>query len=67
MWIYDGSEWVETDSVRKPDPIEPHLEWDRFQPELQIVQHEELRRAPTSPMPSPSPNPVRRGPKIGHA
>lgn len=67
MWIYDGEQWVEIDSVRKPDPVEPPLQWDRFQPELQIVEHEDLNRAPIRPDAAPSANRRRRGPKIGHA
>lgn len=67
MWIYDGEQWVETDSVRKPDPVEPPLQWDRFQPELQIVEREDVNRFPRLPGASPSPNRRRKVPKIGHA
>lgn len=67
MWIYNGEEWIEQDATQSVDRAESQPPtWDRFIPELQIVEREDWKRkAPETP--APAPIPAIRGPKIGHA
>lgn len=54
MWIYDGEQWTEegaSESESKPDTAMP--QFDRFYPELQIVEIVPVPRPHYVPFPLP--------------